>query len=86
MVGFISPELKEIRDSPTPGEEVLVAIVPEGDASEIEESMGDFDGSVHQVLPSGVVVASVREEGLAELCECLRADSISLADQMRVLS
>lgn len=86
MVGFVSPELREVRDSPTPGEEVRVAIVTEGDASEIEDEIEDFDGSVQQVLPSGIVVAVIREEALPDFCDRVSGESISLADQMRVLS
>jgi len=86
MTRYLSPEVEAIRDNPTTGATVRVAIVGSVDPSHIREEVAEYDGSVVRELPSGVVVAELEEQQLDEFCDYGGIESVSLSDQMRVLS
>lgn len=85
MDQYVSPDVATMRDNPSAGETVRLAIVPDGEASVVEASVRDVGGRVERTLPSGVVIATVAEKQLADLCSTDVFASISLTDRMRTL-
>lgn len=86
MSQYVSPDVAEIRDNPTAGETVAIAIVPSGETSVIEDIVVDADGEIKRILPSEVIIAEIPEKSLHEVCETEVYSSISLTDRMRVLA
>lgn len=87
MTPHIHPDVEDIRDSPEEGESVRLAIVPdEGESSSVAGNVESLGGEVHEVLPSGTLSATVKEQRVDELCETEGIMSISPDGELRILA
>lgn len=85
MSQYVSPGVAQMRDEPSMDDTVRLAIVPEGETSEVEAIVREVGGTVERTLPSGIVIATVEEVQLEQLCSTDGFASISLTDRMRTL-
>lgn len=86
MEPHLHPDVEEIRDSPERGEDVRLVLVV--DKEHEQAVVGDIRdvGRIKETPSSGVIVVTVPQQAVRDLC--LREDirSISPDDELRVLS
>jgi hypothetical protein len=86
MKTHLHPDVEEIRDSPERGEDArLVLVVDEDHEQAVADDVRDV-GRVEETPSSGVIVVTLPQQAVRDLC--LREDirSISPDDELRVLS
>jgi hypothetical protein len=87
MTPQIHPDVEEIRDSPTSGESVSLAlVVDQGSVSGVQQAVRDLSGTVEEVLPSGVLTITLSEDKVDELCEVEGDRSVSPDGDLRILT
>lgn len=86
MARYITPELREQIEEANSGIRVDVAIVPAGEASEINERAGQYGVEIERTLPSGVILATGPSDMMMEFLETPAIASASEPDRAQVLN